>query len=94
MEVDEAILIAKDAVLHLFEGTGHRLEEVEYHDNGDFEITLSFQTPDRAVFRPLGARSNDDRIALGIDASRVYKQVLVGSDGLVKSIKVRQFVIG
>lgn len=106
MGVEEAIKIAIDYVEKLFKGTDFRLEEVEFGEDRSagkaFVITVSFRPPtgagsavtaigkDTATSQVFGGR----RAAIGIDASRLYKDVLVGDDGQVRAVRMRQIVVG
>lgn len=100
MTVEEAIPIALDYVKKLFLGTEFRLEEVELDDDGSFDITVSYRGPggERAVI-PLGGNDISEiyrgrRAAIGIDPSRHYKIVTVSKDRYVKSVRIRQIVVG
>ena len=90
MTVQEA---ARAAVQHLKElffddvsdqpnGGDFRLEEVEYADDGSWELTISF------LRRKPAGPSNPVRI-LGLDANREFKTVSLKPDGTVKSVRVR-----
>lgn len=99
MNVEEAIGIALEAVKKHFGGSEHRLEEIEIQENGGCDITISYRSPDSP--RPLTLGSEGllsgmygKRAAIGVDASRSYKDVLVTPDGQVKAIRMRQIVLG
>ena len=103
MTVDQAIPRAMDAVEKLFSvpeagsGQDFRLEEVVYKDDGSFEVTISFHLKSpRANVTPLGGGQIFDsrRAAIGVDSSRVYKDVHVGNDGNIKAIHMRPIVLG
>ena len=100
MTVEEAIRIATDTVKNLFAGSDHRLEEVEYLDNGSFHVTISYHAPDapRAVAiqqdAGLAAVYTGRKAAIGVDATRTYKDVVVAADGQVKRVTMRQIVVG
>ena len=92
MTTDEAIPIAMDAVKKLFHGTDHRLEELEVRDDGEVAVTVSYHAPgrDALTYGTLAGR----RAAIGVDPTRTYKDVRVGTDGQVKSIRMRQIFVG
>jgi hypothetical protein len=99
MEAAQAIQIATETVKGLFQGKDHRLEEVRFKDDGDFEVTISYREPDGprpVTIDPGGLNlwSTGKRAAIGIDAHRAYKDVLVKSDGSVKAVLMRQIVVG
>src|SRR5688572_11316144 len=101
MTVEAAIPLAIDAVKKLFSGSDHRLEEVELLDDGGFEITISFHSPDtqRNSVMKLGGDSffgklQGGRAAIGIDPYRIYKDVVISKDGQVRSVRMRQIVLG
>lgn len=103
MGVREAIRIAIDYVKDLFQGDDYRLEEVSLveGDVGAFSITVSFRLPAGSgnAVTPLGSDWTDEgfgprRAAIGIDPTRVYKEVVVGGDGQVRSVRMRQIVVG
>jgi hypothetical protein len=102
MTVEEAIKTATEYVKMLFGGTDHRLEEIEFHDGGDFSVTVSYRTNDAPRPLNLGSESftatwfdtRGKKAAVGIDATRTYKDVLVSKDGQVKRVSMRQIVVG
>jgi len=99
MTVEEAIPLAIEKVKSLFGGTDHRLEEIEMKDDG-WEITISYRGPGDARLVPLeggsfaGTSYGAKRAAIGVDASRTYKDVLVSKDGDIKAVRMRQIVVG
>lgn len=101
MNVRDAITLAIDTTKELFGGDDHRLEEVEVKDGGTFEVTVSFRDSSRVGFQPytfgpggIASLTTARRAAIGVDASRTYKDVSIGSDGTVKSVRMRQIVVG
>ena len=107
MIVDDAIQLAMESVKKLFVGSEYRLEEVQSHEDGGFSITVSYRAPEPAgtVSFTIGNEGNlpqrilepstlRKRTAFGIDASRTYKDVSISSAGQVKSIRMRQIVLG
>lgn len=100
MTVEEAIQMATERVKALFEGSDHRLEEVSLRDNGDFGVTISYHSKDAPRLLPLGRESGitelfpTKKAAIGVDASRTYKDVLVSKDGQVKHVIMRHIVVG
>lgn len=100
MTVEEAIQLATDSVKKLFAGSNHRLEEVGLRDDGGFQVTVSFRPRDPTHnLLKMGGESfvgslQGNRAAIGIDPSRVYKDVEVSKDGQVRSIRMRQIVLG
>lgn len=106
MGVEEAIMVAIAYVKKLFEGTDYRLEEVEFGEGRDgdesFVITVSFRPPAGSpnAVTALGNESMTNqmfggrRAAIGIDATRFYKDVVVGLDGRVRAVRMRQIVVG
>ena len=100
MTVEDAIKAATDRVRALFGGRDHRLEEVSLLDDGGFEITVSYRSDDSLRPVPLGRESaasdlySGRKAAIGIDASRTYKDVLVSKDGQVKRMTMRHIVVG
>lgn len=98
--VEEAIQIATDAVKKHFEGSAYRLEEVELRDDGGFDVTISLRPRDPVHnLLKFGSESfasgfKGGRAAVGIDPSRVYKAVEISKDGEVRSIRMRQIVLG
>lgn len=100
MQVEDAIQIAMDRVKALFGGRDHRLEEVSVEDDGDFGVTVSYRVDDAPHPVPIGRESivpdlyQGRKSAIGIDASRIYKAVLVSKEGHVKRVAVRHFVVG
>jgi hypothetical protein len=103
MIVEDAIKLAMDRVRTLFGGSDHRLEEIEALDNGDFVVTVSYRSPDAPRPLPLGRESvtsglaesySGRKAAIGIDASRTYKDVAVSKDGVVKRVSMRHIVLG
>src|SRR5687768_10815355 len=100
MTVEEAVQRAMETVKSLFGGGDHRLEEIELKGDNEFEVTISFRSPD-APSQPFVFGSSSfmgglagRRTAIGIDASRTYKDVIVGSDGQIKAVRMRQIVLG
>jgi hypothetical protein len=103
MTVEEAITIATEYVNKLFQGSDFRLEEVELGDSeaAAFVITISFRPPGAtpSAVTPIGTSATSEvfgrrRAAIGVDASRVYKDVVVGNDGRVRAVRMRQIVVG
>src|SRR5215210_2910266 len=103
MTVEDAIKSATDRVRTLFGGSDHRLEEIEVHDDGDFVITISYRSQDAPRPVPLGRESLTSgltdayfgrKAAIGVDASRTYKDVLISKDGQVKRVSMRHIVLG
>lgn len=100
MTVEDAIQVATDRVRTLFGGNGHRLEEVSLLDNGDFGVTISYRSNDVPHPVTLGRESvftelhPAKKAAIGVDASRTYKDVLVSKDGQVKRVIMRHIVVG
>jgi hypothetical protein len=91
MTVTEAISIAKHSLSELFPGSDYRLEEVEFQDQGDVCVTISYRSQDPP--RP-GVDWQGRRAAIGIDTSRTYKTVHISNDGVVKSVRMRPIVVG
>ena len=100
MTVEEAIQLATDRVRTLFGGREHRLEEVSLLDSGEFEITISYHSDDAPRPVPIGKDSPVSenfwgrKAAIGLDAMRTYKDVLVSKDGQVKRVTMRHIVVG
>lgn len=104
MTVDEAIKLAIHRVQELFAGQDHRLEEVTVLDDGGFDVTVSFREAGSSARSGVVGIGTDSplppaygygkRTAIGIDASRIYKEVKVGTDGQVKHIHMRPIVVG
>ena len=102
MEVDDAIKVAMAYVEKHFGGSSHRLEEIELLDVGDFEITVSYRGsgPGGAQSMTFGGTSGFEsmipsrRAAIGVDPSRTFKDVLIGKDGHIKAVRMRQIVVG
>jgi hypothetical protein len=100
MTVEEAIQLATDSVKKHFEGSEFRLEEIELRDDGGFDVTVSFRPRDPARdLLKIGGESfagglQGGRAAVGIDPGRVYKDVQISKDGQVRSIRMRQIVLG
>lgn len=97
MAPSESISLALSTVKELFpDGANHRLEEFSALDSGEVEITVSFRPPYSVgeLFRLSSSPFSANRAALGIDQNRVYKDVRIGNDGKVKSVKMRQIVLG
>jgi alpha-D-ribose 1-methylphosphonate 5-triphosphate synthase subunit PhnI len=101
MNAEEAIPVAIDAVKKLFPaGTDHRLEEILIREDGGYEITISYRTADSPRPMTLGGGSSfyadihGGKAAIGIDPSRMFKDVTVTPDGVVKSVRMRQIVVG
>ena len=97
MNVEQAIKTAVGYVQHLFGGSDHRLEEVELKDDGGFEITVSFKPAGDAsasVSFGEGSVFTGRKAAIGIDASRLYKDLTIDKDGAVRAVRMRQIVLG
>ena len=100
MTVEEAIQTAMERVKALFKGTDHRLEEVDLHDDGDYVITVSYRSDDNPGVVSIGKDSITAQLfpgrkaAIGLDASRTYKDVLISKDGHVKRVAMRHIVVG
>jgi hypothetical protein len=100
MTVEEAIQVAMEKVKSLFGGRDHQLEELSLHDDGDFVVTISYRGNQNPGFVAIGRESITSELfpgrkaAIGIDASRTYKDVWVSKDGHVKRVAMRHIVVG
>ncbi|MGB7158326.1 MAG: hypothetical protein WBD40_09695 [Tepidisphaeraceae bacterium] len=100
MSVEEAVKIAMDYVRKLFDaGREFRLEEVRKEDDGAWEITISFRQPDNTGNVAMFGKAAlidvvGQKAAIGVDPSRVYKEVAIDKDGQVKSVRMRSIVVG
>ena len=99
MILEYAIQKAIETVKELFGGTDHRLEEVEFTGDEEYEITVSYRSPDSPRLWNLGSESpytafQGKRAAIGVDPGRTYKDVVIKKDGQVKAVRMRQIVVG
>lgn len=96
MYPDDLIPLAIDTVKRHFPGNDYQLEEFKTYDDGDVDVTVSYRPPTGPgeLFRLSSGSFSPMRAALGIDSSRMYKDVRISPDGKIKSVRIRAIVVG